>query len=92
VTVSANVAVCVRLPEVPVIVTVVVPATAVLDAVNVKMLEVVALAGLKDAVTPAGKPLALRATDPLKLLTPVTVIVLEPLAPATTLTVEADSE
>ena len=83
---------CVRLPEVPVIVTVAVPAAAAPDAVNVSVLEVVALAGLNNAVTPAGKPLALSATDPLKLLIPVTVIVLAPLAPATTLTGEADNE
>ena len=83
--VSATVVVCVRLPEVPVMVTVVVPATAVEAAVNVKVLEVVVLAGLKDAVTPAGNPVALRATDPLKPLIPVTVIVLVPLLPAATL-------
>jgi len=80
-TVRATVVVCVRLPEVPVIVTVVVPATAALDAVNVNVLEVVVLEGLNEAVTPAGKPLALRATDPLKLLIPVTVTVLAPLLP-----------
>jgi hypothetical protein len=62
------------------------PAVAVFATVRVRMLDVVALAGLNDAVTPAGKPLALRATEPLKLLMPVTVTVLLPLVPATTLT------
>jgi hypothetical protein len=70
----------VRLPDVPVIVTVAGPTVAVLEAVRVSVLLVVALAGLKDAVTPAGRPLAERATDPLKLFSGVTVMVLAPLA------------
>ena len=92
--VSATVVVCVRLPEIPVIVTVARPTVAVLAAVNVNLLDVVALAGLNDAVTPAGNPLAVRFTDPLKLLMPVTAIVLLPLVPATTLTLPGveDSE
>jgi hypothetical protein len=77
-----------------VIVTVARPRVAVLAAESVKTLLPVVLAGLKDAVTPAGKPLALRATDPLKPLVPATVTVLLPLVPATTLTLlgDADSE
>ena len=92
--VSATVVVCVRLPEVPVIVTVAKPAVAVLAAVSVKILLPVVLAGLNDAVTPAGRPLATKATEPLKLLMPATVIVLLPLVPATTLRLlgEADRE
>ena len=54
-----------RLPEVPVIVTVAVPVVAVLLAVSVRMLLLVALLGLKDAVTPLGKPDAARLTLPL---------------------------
>ena len=77
--------VCVRLPEVPVMVMFDNPAVAVLAAVSVNMLVPVVLAGLNDAVTPAGRPLATRATEPLKLLMPATVIVLLPLVPATTL-------
>jgi hypothetical protein len=73
--------VCVRLPEIPVIVTVAGPNTAVLAAVNVKMLVDVVLAGLNDAVTPAGKPLAARATEPLKPLMSATATVLLPLVP-----------
>jgi hypothetical protein len=94
VTVKATVVVCVRLPEVPVTVMFDNPAVAVLAAVNVSVLLPVVLAGLNDAVTPAGRPLATRATEPLKLLMPATVIVLLPLVPATTLTLlgEADSE
>ena len=57
------------------------PTAAVLDAVSVRMLLVVVLDGLKDAVTPAGRPVATRATEPLKLLIPLTVTVLEPVAP-----------
>ena len=57
-TVSVKVAVWVRLPDAPVTVTVAGPTVAALEAVNVSALVVVALAGLKDAVTPAGSPLA----------------------------------
>ena len=82
----------VRLPDVPVIVTVAEPTVAVLDAVRVSVLLVVAVAGLNAAVIPAGRPLAERATDPAKLLSGVTVMVLVPDAPCTTLVDEADSE
>jgi hypothetical protein len=83
--VSDTVVACARLPEIPVMVTVDNPTVAVLAAESVKMLVPVVLAGLNDAVTPAGKPLAARATEPLKPLMPATVIVLLPLVPATTL-------
>jgi len=91
VTVSVKVAVWVRLPDVPVTVTVAEPTVAALEAVSVNTLLLVALAGLKDAVTPEGRPLAERATDPLKLLSGVTVMVLVPDAPATTLADVADN-
>jgi len=68
----------------PLIVTVAVPAVAVLDAVNVSVLEPVVEAELKEAVTPAGNPLALRATLPLNPPVGVTVIVLVPLDPMVT--------
>lgn len=55
-----------RLPEVPVMVTVTVPLAAALLAVNVKLLAVAVLLGLKDAVTPLGKPVADKLTFPLK--------------------------
>jgi hypothetical protein len=57
-----------KLPELPVIVTVTVPVAAVLLAVNVSELVLVVLAGLKDAVTPLGNPVADRLTLPLKPL------------------------
>jgi hypothetical protein len=69
-----------------------VPAAAALEAVRVRTLVLLVEAGLNDAVTPAGRPLALSATGPLKLLMPVTVTVLVPLAPWTTLTGKADRE
>jgi len=53
----------------------------VLLAVSVNELVVVALAGLKAAVTPLGRPEAERATFPVKPFLGDTVIVLDPLAP-----------
>src|SRR5215467_5441786 len=81
-------------PLVPVTVTVAGPVVAVLDAVKVRVLVPVVEAGLKLAVTPAGKPLAVRATVPAKPLIGVTVIVLLPLAPWATVRLAglADSE
>jgi hypothetical protein len=63
-------------------VTVAVPTGAALLAVSVNVLvPPVVLAGLKDAVTPAGRPEADKLTLPVKPLCGVTVIVLVPLAP-----------
>jgi hypothetical protein len=57
------------LPDVPVMVTVVgPPAAAEPLAVRVKVLVLVVLVGLKDAVTPLGSPEAAKATLPLKPL------------------------
>jgi len=64
-----------------VIVTVEVPVAAVVLAVRVKELVVVAEVGLKDAVTPLGKPDADKLTLPLKPFWGATVMVLEPLDP-----------
>jgi hypothetical protein len=58
----------VKFPEVPVTVIVAVPVVAVLLAVSVNTLVLAVLAGLKDAVTPFGNPLADRLTLPLKPL------------------------
>ena len=80
-TVRETVVVWLRLPEVPVIVTVDVPVTAVALAVSVRELVVVAEAGLKDAVTPLGKPDADKLTLPLKPFWGATVMVLEPVDP-----------
>jgi hypothetical protein len=80
-TVSANVAAWLRLPDVPVIVTVAVPIAALPLAVSVNALLLVAEAGLNDAVTPLGRPDAARLTLPVKPFNLPTVIVLEPLNP-----------
>ena len=81
-----------RLPEVPVIVRVDVDPAAELLATTVRMLEVAALAGLNDAVTPAGNPEMLRFTAPLKPCCGLTVMVLLALAPGATVSVEADAD
>lgn len=83
-----------RLPDVPVMVTVEVPVVAVAVAVNVTVLvDVVGLVP-KAAVTPDGKPEADRFTLPVKPPEGVTVIVLLALPPCVTLTLagEADRE
>jgi hypothetical protein len=54
------------LPDVPVMVTVTVPVFAVVLAARVNVLVVAVLAGLKDAVTPLGKPEADKLTLPVK--------------------------
>jgi hypothetical protein len=79
--VRAIVVVSVRLPEVPVMVTVEVPAVAVLPAVKVTTLVEVAGLAPKEAVTPLGSPLAARVTLPLNGLISVTVMVSVPVAP-----------
>ena len=52
---------------------------------RVSVVEPVALAGLKDAVTPFGRPLAEKETAPLKPFAGTTVIATFPLAPGATL-------
>jgi len=80
-TVRLSVVVFVNVPDVPVTVTVTVPVAAVALAVKVSVLVVVAGLGLKDAVTPLGKPDAERVTLPLKPFSGVMVTVLVPLLP-----------
>ena len=80
-TVRLIVVLCVKLPDVPVTVTVTVPVVAVLLAANVSVLEPVAGLGLKEAVTPLGKPELDRETLLLKPFAGVMVIVLFPLEP-----------
>lgn len=65
----------------PPTVTVTVPVAAVVLAESVSVEELGSLAGLKEAVTPAGKPEAEKVTLLLKPFCGVTVIVLVPLAP-----------
>jgi hypothetical protein len=79
--VRETVVVWLKLPEVPVIVTVEVPVAAVALAVSVKELVVVAEAGLKEAVTPLGRPDADKLTLPVNPFRGATVMVLEPLNP-----------
>ncbi len=78
VTVTATVVVAVRLPEVPVMVTVVVPTLAEPLAVNVSVLVLAVGFGLNPAVTPFGRPDAARLTLPVNPSTSVTVMVLVP--------------
>ncbi len=59
-------AVCVKLPKVPRIWTENVPMMALLPAVSVHVLMPVAGFGLKDAVTPRGRPEADKLTPPVK--------------------------
>jgi len=80
-TVNARVVVAVRLPEVPVIVTVADPVVAVLLAVSVSTLVPVVGFVPNAAVTPLGRPDAARVTLPENPPTSVTVIVLVPLLP-----------
>lgn len=80
-TVRLIVVLLVKLPDVPVIVTVTVPVAAVELAVKVKVLTEVVGFGLKAAVTPLGSPEAERVTLPLKPFTGVMVMVLVALLP-----------
>jgi len=80
------VALCVELPDVPVIVMAASPVVAVEPAVSMRVLVVVVLVGLKAAVTPAGRPEADKATVLLNPPVEVTVIVLVLLAPCARLT------
>jgi len=82
----------VKLPEVPVMVTVDVPAAAVLLAANVTVLDPVAGFVPKVAVTPAGKPVAASVTLPLNPPASSTVIVLLPLVPGATVSADAEGE
>jgi hypothetical protein len=91
-TVRAIVVVCVRPPDVPVIVTVTLPVVAVLLAVNVSMLVLVVLLGLNDGVTPLGRPEADKLTLPVKPFCGVTVIVLVPLFPWVIVRLDGDAE
>ena len=90
--VSEIVVACVKFPDVPVIVTVAGPVEAALLAVNVRVLEAVALVGLNEAVTPLGRPEAARLTPPLKPFWGVTVMVLDPEVPCMMLRLVGDEE
>jgi hypothetical protein len=84
VTVNDTVAVRINVPLVPVTVTVAAPSVAVLAALNVSVLLLPVVApGLNAAVTPAGNPLALNVTLPVKLVR-VILIALVTAAPRAT--------
>jgi hypothetical protein len=92
---SVNVAVCTNAPEVPVTVTVLVPATALAAAVTVSVCGVpgvtVGVAGF--TVTPAGSPLTAIPTPAVNPFTPLTETAVDPPAPpAVTLTVVGFTE
>jgi hypothetical protein len=81
-TVSMSVAVCVNMPEVPVMVAEYVPVAAVLLAISVSTLVLIVLAGLNaEAVTPLGRPETDSATLPVNPYCWLTVMVLVPLPP-----------
>jgi hypothetical protein len=61
---SAKLVVARSEPDVPVIVTVLVPVAALLPAVSVSVLDPVAGSGVSDAVTPLGRPETERFTEP----------------------------
>src|ERR1019366_7284922 len=86
-TVRLSVVVFVNAPDVPVIVTVTVPVAAVALAVKVNVLVEVVGFGANPAVTPLGRPEALKVTLPLKPFTGTTVMVLVPLLPWVMVTV-----
>jgi len=79
--VSVRGVVCVRLPEVPVTVTVPANGVAAALAVSVSVLLLVAGFGLKAAVTPLGNPDAESDTLPLNPFSGAIVIVLVPWLP-----------
>ena len=93
-TVSETDVVCDNVPDVPVIVTALVPVVAVLLAVKVTTLVPVVGFVPNVAVTPVGRPDAERVTLPVKPPLGVTVIVELPLLPCVTVKLlgEADSE
>jgi hypothetical protein len=91
-TVTASVRLPVRVPEIPLMVSGDAFAGTELAAVIVRVLVAFVLAGLNVAVTPAGKPAAVKATVPLKPPCGATVMVATPVLPAITVMLEAEEE
>jgi hypothetical protein len=91
-TVSAIVVLCVKLLDVPVMVTMTIPVLAVLFAASISVLVVVAGFALKDAVTPLGSPNADKLTPAVKPFWGVTVILLVPWVPCVTAKLLGDAE
>lgn len=92
VTVNVTVVVAFRVPDVPVMVIVAVPAFAVVPAVRVRVLVEVAGLGLNEAVTPFGNTELVNVTLPANPFTGVTVMVLVPLAPLFAMVTELGEE
>lgn len=84
--------VLVRLPDVPVMVTVKVPVAAVPLADRVKTLLTVAGFVPNAALTPLGKPDAVRVTLPLKPLRGLIEMVVEPEVPCRIVTLDGEVE
>ena len=82
----------VRVPDVPVMVSVDVPVVALALAVSVNVLVLVLLVGLKEAVTPLGRPEADKLTLPVNPFCGMTVIVLVPIVPCTMVMFAGDAE
>jgi hypothetical protein len=82
----------VKLPAEPVTVTLNAPMAAVPLAVSVNVLVLAVLLGLKDAVTPPGRPDADKLTPLLKPFCGVTVIVLVPAVPCVIVKLLGDAE
>jgi hypothetical protein len=91
-TVRETVVVLLKLPDTPVTVSVAVPVVAVPLALSVNVLVLAVLPGLNAAVTPLGKPEADKLTLPVNPFCGVTVTVLVPLPPCTTVTLPGDAE
>ncbi len=85
-------AVLVKPPDVPVMVTKAVPEVAALLAASVNVLVLAVLLGLNDAVTPLGRPDADKLTLLLKPFCGLTVMVLVPLVPCTIIKLFGDAE
>ena len=93
VTVKLIVAVCVKLPETPVIVTVAVPVVAVPLAVSVRTLVAVAGFVPNAAVTPVGRPVAASVTLPVNPSVSAIVIVLVlPAPPCAIVTLDGEAD
>jgi hypothetical protein len=92
VTVRETVVTCDSPPDVPVIVTVAVPRTAELLAVNESVLVEVVLLGLNAAVTPLGTPEAEKLTPLVNPVSGLTLIVLVPFVPRATLRLPGEAD
>ena len=86
------VAVLLKVPEVPVMLTLNVPIAAVAPAPRVRVVEAGSGLELKDAVTPLGSPDAEKVTLPVKPFRGVTVMALKPEVPCTMAKLAGEAE